>query len=64
MDKLVFEKPLLKYIASFNVCDNKKQGNTGIAFCFIWLPGLCEASICRLSSFHFVECKFYQLLLL
>jgi hypothetical protein len=33
MDKLVFENPPLKYIACFNVCDNKKQENIGTAFC-------------------------------
>jgi hypothetical protein len=33
MDKLVFENPLLKYIACFNICDNEKQENIGTAFC-------------------------------
>jgi hypothetical protein len=33
MDKSVFENPLLKYIACFNIRDNKKQENTGTAFC-------------------------------
>jgi hypothetical protein len=33
MDKLVFENPLLKYIACFNIHDNEKQENTGTAIC-------------------------------
>jgi hypothetical protein len=33
MDKLVFENPLLKYIACFNIHDNKTQENIGTAFC-------------------------------
>jgi hypothetical protein len=31
MDKLMFENPLLK--ACFNIRDNEKQKNIGIAFC-------------------------------
>jgi hypothetical protein len=33
MDKLMFENPLLKYIACFNICDNEKQENIGTSFC-------------------------------
>jgi hypothetical protein len=33
MDKLMFENPLLKYIARFNIRDNEKQENIGTAFC-------------------------------
>jgi hypothetical protein len=44
MDKLVFENPLLKHIACFNVHDNEKQENIGTAFCYAWLPGLRETS--------------------
>jgi hypothetical protein len=33
MDKLVFENPLLKYIACFNIRENEKQENIGTAFC-------------------------------
>jgi hypothetical protein len=33
MDKLMFENPLLKYIAWFNIRDNEKQENIGTAFC-------------------------------
>jgi hypothetical protein len=33
IDKLVFENPLFKYIACFNIRDNKKQKNIGTAFC-------------------------------
>jgi hypothetical protein len=33
MDKLVFEDPLLKYIAGFNIRYNEKQEQIGTAFC-------------------------------
>jgi hypothetical protein len=44
MDNVVFENPLLKYIACFNIHDNEKQENIGTALCFAWLLGLCEMS--------------------
>jgi hypothetical protein len=33
MEKLVFENPLLKYIACFGIRDNEKQENIGTTFC-------------------------------
>jgi hypothetical protein len=33
MEKLVFENPLLKYTACFNIRYNEKQENIRIAFC-------------------------------
>jgi hypothetical protein len=33
MDKLVFENPLLKYIACFNIRDNEKQESIGTVVC-------------------------------
>jgi hypothetical protein len=44
MDKLMFENPLLKYIACFNTRDNETQENIGTAFCYACLPALRETS--------------------